>query len=95
MPSGSIAMNISISVSAGAFLHMQMISAPCTSKDTLKEQVAEKFVNNNALMLNTLKCEVVVISTGKAHSDLVCTMASHPLIPCESARCLGFWWTWN
>lgn len=82
---------------AGAFAHADDIRTICTSRDTLEEQIVciEKFMNDNALVLNASKCEVVVVSTGKAPPDHICTIANHPLVPCVSARCLGFWWAWD
>ena len=69
----------------------------CTSKDTLERQVAtiESYAAENVLTLNASKCEIVIVSSQKAISSVVCSIAGQPLQPSSSARCLGYWWSWD
>ena len=53
------------------------------------------FAESNALSINALKCEVVVVSSSKPPSHSVCSISGHPLAPSSSAKCLGYWWSWD
>ena len=55
----------------------------------------EEFVSSNALSLNPSKCEVVVISSIKVPASPICAVAEKQLCPSESAKCLGYWWSWD
>ena len=82
---------------AGAFAHADDIRMLCTSRDTLEKQIdaVEEFATSNALSLNASKCEVVIVSSQKASSKPICTVVGQPLSSVESAKCLGYWWSWD
>ena len=81
----------------GGFAHADDIRTVSLSKDTLQKQVSlvEDFAMRNCLNLNETKCEVVVISSLKPSPESVCSLGSHPLPTKHSAKCLGFWWSWD
>ena len=70
----------------GAFAHCDDIRTICSSRDTLDKQITsvEKFVDDNALVLNASKCEVVVISASP--NTPICSVAKYPVIPSDSAK---------
>ena len=74
-----------------------IIRTVCTSKDTLERQVAtiESYAAENALTLNASKCEIAIVSSQKATSSVVYSIAGQPLQPSSSSRCLGYWWSWD
>ena len=57
---------------SGAFGHADDIRTIATSRDSLDQQIstAESFAKNNALELNAKKCEVVIVFTKKAPTDV-------------------------
>ena len=58
--------------------------------------MVQNFAEENALTLNPAKCEVLIVSPSKlAHSTPVCTIADQSLLPKESVKCLGYWWSWD
>ena len=82
---------------AGAFAHADDIRTVSTSRDTMDQQIqtVECFAESNALSINASKCEVVVVSSSKPPSHSVCSISGHPLAPSSSAKCLGYWWSWD
>ena len=82
---------------AGCFAHADDIRTLSTSRDTLDKQITavEEFVSSNALSLNPSKCEVVVVSSMKVPASPICAVAEEQLCPSESAKCLGYWWSWD
>ena len=86
-------------VYVGAFAHADDIQTITSSLSTLKQQVefVQKFCADNGLTLNLSTCEVLAVSLSKpTMTSPLCTVDSQfPLIPCESAKCLGYWWSWD
>ena len=83
----------------GAFAHADDIRTITSNLSTLKQQMefVQKFCTDNALTLNLSKCEVLALSPTKPLlTSPLCTLDDqHPLIPQESAKCLGYWWSWD
>ena len=81
----------------GAFAHADDIRTVTSCVNTLNQQieVVQSFAAKNALTLNISKCEIVIVSPSTIVTESVCTLNEHPLVPVESAKCLGYWWTWN
>ena len=52
---------------------------------------------DNGFTLNLSKCEVLAVSPSKpTMTSPLCTLDSQfLLIPRESAKCLGYWWSWD
>ena len=63
----------------------------------LSDQIAAvgSFATNDALKLNPSKCEAVVIASKRTESTPVGTVCHQQLYPSNSAKCLGFWWSWD
>ena len=83
---------------AGAFAHADDIRTVTSSLPSLQQQihVVQNFAKENALTLNPAKCEVLIVSPSKPVSATpVCTLADQPLLPKESVKCLGYWWSWD
>ena len=83
----------------GAFAHADDIRTITSSRTTLQKQVefVQKFCADNALTLNLSKCEVLTVSPTKpTQTSPICNLDDqHQLVPCESAKCLGYWWSWD
>ena len=81
----------------GAFAHADDIRTVTSCVNTLNQQmeVVQSFAAKNALTLNISKCEIVIVFPSTIVTESVCTLNEHPLVPVESAKCLGYWWTWN
>ena len=83
----------------GAFVHADDIRTITSSRTTLQKQVefVRKFCADNALTLNLTKCEVLTVSPTKpTQTSPICNLDDqHQLVPCESAKCLGYWWSWD
>ena len=83
----------------GAFAHADDIRTITSNLTTLQKQVnfVQKFCTDHALTLNLSKCEVLAVSPTKPSlTSPICYLSDHhPLIPCESAKCLGYWWSWD
>ena len=83
---------------AGAFAHADDICTVTSSLPSLQQQIhmVQNFAEENALTLNPAKCEVLIVSPSKlAPSTPVCTIADQSLLPKESVKCLGYWWSWD
>ena len=83
---------------AGAFAHADDIRIVTSSLPSLQQQIhmVQNFAEENALTLNPAKCEVLIVSPSKlAPSTPVCTIADQSLLPKESVKCLGYWWSWD
>ena len=83
---------------AGAFIHADDIRTISSSQATLQEQVntVSKFALENGLTLNPTKCEAVLVSPTKP-SELtpIAILGDKVLTPHLTARCLGYWWSWD
>ena len=78
---------------AGAFAHADDICTVTSSLPSLQQQIqlVQNFTAENALVLNLSKCEVLIVSTNKTvSSGPMYALGDHPLLPKESAKCLGF-----
>ena len=83
---------------AGAFIHADDIRTISSSQATLQEQIdtVREFALENGLTLNPTKCEVVLISPSKpVESAPAALLGSQALTPHLSAKCLGYWWSWD
>ena len=82
-----------------AFAHVDYIRTITSSCTTLQKQVefVRKFCADNALTLNLSKHEVLTVSLTKpTQTSPICNLDDqHQLIPCESVKCLGYWWSWD
>ena len=80
----------------GGFAHADDIRTLCTSRDTLDSQIGsvEEFVAN-ALSLHASKYEVGVVSSQNTPAEPICIVKGRPLFPVASAKCLGYWWSWD
>ena len=82
---------------SGAFAHADDIRTISSSLSTLNRQISfvQQFAIDNALALNASKCEVLVISPKKVPPTPICSIADQQLVPKDSAKCLGHWWSWD
>lgn len=82
-----------------AFSHADDIRTITSNLTTLKQQVkfVQDFCADNALTLNLSKCEVLAVYPTKPPlTSSLCTFDNqHPLIPRESVKCPGYWWSWD
>ena len=80
-------------------LLMQITSVPSPAVYHLSQQqihMVGKFANDNALLLNPSKCDVVIIAPSRPTNSIsICTLNDQPLLPKQNADCLGFWWSWD
>ena len=83
---------------AGAFIHADDIQTISSTQATLQAQIhtVSKFALENGLTLNPTKCEAVLVSPTKS-SELtpIAILGDKALTPHPTARCLGYWWSWN
>ena len=83
---------------AGAFIHSDDIQTISNSQATLQAQIntVSKLVLENGLTLNPTKCEAVLVSPTKP-SELtsIAVLGDKALTPHPTARCLGYWWSWD
>ena len=83
---------------AGAFIHADDIRTISSSRATLQEQIdtVQTFTVQNGLTLNPTKCEVVLVSPSKpVESAPIAVLGGETLTPRLSAKCLGYWWSWD
>jgi hypothetical protein len=83
---------------AGAFIHADDIRTISSSRATLQEQIdtVQTFTVQNGLTLNPTKCEVVLVSPSKpVESAPIAVLGGEALTPRLSAKCLGYWWSWD
>ena len=83
---------------AGAFIHADDIRTISSSRATLQEQIdtVQTFAVQNGLTLNPTKCEVVLVSPSKpVESTPIAVLGGEALTPRLSAKCLGYWWSWD
>ena len=65
-----------------------------TSEESLQCQVAlgKGFAEENLLMLNISKCEIVLFSSHKGSAFQVCEVEGSVIPAGDVGKCLGYWW---
>ena len=81
---------------AKAFIHADDIQTISSSRATLQEQVdtVSNFALQNGLTLNPTKCEALLVSPTKS-AESTPILGDKVLTPHLSAKCLGYWWSWD
>ena len=83
---------------AGAFAHADDIRTVTSSLITLQHQInaVQTFADENALVLNPTKCEVLsVAATKPLLQQRAGILGNHALMVKQHAKCLGYWWSWD
>ena len=83
---------------AGAYAHADDIRTVTSSLVTLQQQinVVQTFADDNALVLNPAKCEILTVSTSKPVSTSpIGILGNRALVTQHHAKCLGYWWSWD
>ena len=83
---------------AGAYAHADDIRTVTSSLVTLQQQinVVQTFADDNALVLNPAKCEILTVSTSKRVSTSpIGILGNRALVAQHHAKCLGYWWSWD
>ena len=83
---------------AGAFIHADDIRTISSSRATLQEQIdtVQTFAVQNGLTPNPAICEVVLVSPSKpVESTPIAVLGGEALTPRLSAKCLGYWSSWD
>ena len=83
---------------AGAFVHADNVRTLTSSLLTLQKQIdsVKSFANENTLILNHTKFEVLSVSTSKPQFQAPAgILGNQALVAQQQVKCLVYWWSWD